>query len=196
MVEEKVTEAEAPKKGLKKCRNDKVFVVNRGVTNMNALYHMLGMKPLYNKVNEDNIEDTINDAINKLNELQKDGKDVILTDPGFISTSTDANNALASPDRIENGIEFVIKVNKGTSCANITNLSKFPEENEVLLNAGTKFRLIKVYTCGKATFDGLDYRPPSYLTANNMKEENLADYSLKIYLETIPDSEDGVLKKK
>ena len=196
VTDEDEKEAEALKAGLKKCRNDKTFVVNRGVNNINVLYKMLGLPPLYRKVDEDNIEEVMEDAIKHLNDLQSKGKDVILSDPGFVSTSTDAQNSFASPMNIENGIEFVIKVNKGTSCANLSNFSKFGEENELLLNAGTKFRLIKVYSCGKVQYDGLDYRPPSYATANNMKEENLADYSLKIYLETIPDSEDGVLKKK
>ena len=191
-------EAEKLKNGLKKCKNKETFVVNRGVSNLNALYSMLGIESPFKKVTEDNAEEVAQDVLNKMNDMQSKNKEVILSDPGFVSTGTNAQNSFASLRNIDYGIEFVIKVNKGTSCASVRNFSHFPKENEMLLNAGTKFRLIKVCSCGKVQYDGVDYREPSYLTVNKNKytEADLPDVAIKVYLETIPDSEEGVMKKK
>ena len=76
------------------------------------------------------------------------------------------------------GIEFIIRCNKGTAAFNVEDISLVGGESELLLAPGTKFRLIDAQLDGKA----------------DIKKGNKKSW--KIYLETIPVSEEGVEKKE
>ena len=174
------------KKRLSKCKINRTVVVNRGVNNIQVLLNMFGIKRDPNSSNEESLKK----ALQFVKESENAGKEVILGDPGFVSTSYNAENGFTTSP---SGIEFVIKVNKGTGGANISKLSKYNEEKEVILNAGTKFRLIKIYNGSKKAVDGLEYREPTYEKVKNDKNYKRETF-LKIYLETIPQQEDGVKK--
>ena len=186
-------DAEALKEGIKKCPIDRTIIVNRGVSNMRALVDMLGLQsdvPTKN-LNDAEMEKVVKQSVAHIQKTQQEGKDIIFTDPGFVSTSYNPENFYADQ---QTGIEFVIKVKPGTPAVNISSMSKFEYEKEVLLNAGTKFRFLKMYYGGTEKVDGLDYRQKSCELARKKENRRHGKYFLKIYLETIPPEEDGVLK--
>lgn len=180
----KIRSIEMLKAGLSKCKIDRNMIVRRGVKGLGTLANMLGLKA--DSVNADKLKDAVKKHISDQN-----GKDVILTDPAFISTSFDPAGTYL-PDAGSDGVEFIIKVNKGTSAANIMNASYYANEKEILLNAGTKFRLLKVYYNG---CDGEEQRPLSNDQLNGKKEyQQKGQHVWKVYLETIPSKEEGELK--
>ena len=186
-------DAEALKEGIKRCPIDRTIIVNRGVSNMRALVDMLGLQsdvPTKN-LNDAEMEKVVKQSVAHIQKTQQEGKDIIFTDPGFVSTSYNPENFYADQ---QTGIEFVIKVKPGTPAVNISSMSKFEYEKEVLLNAGTKFRFLKMYYGGTEKVDGLDYRQKSCELARKKENRRHGKYFLKIYLETIPPEEDGVLK--
>ncbi len=189
ITDEQKEEVARLKNGLSKCKIDRTVVVNRGTWDFKVLTSMLGLK----RARGASSSEVIKQALDHINDLQKEGKDIILTDPGFISTCYDANNKYT--DRMmPKGIEFVIKVNKGTSAANISKAGIHADEKELLLNAGTKFRLIKVYNAGPDDIEGLERRKATCDLIGN-RENSKKGECLKIYLETIPNEESGVLKQ-
>lgn len=176
------------KKGLDKCKINRNVVVNRGVTNFKALISMFGLQQKRGESNTD----IIRRVLMHVNDCQKEGKDVILTDPGFVSTCYDGNNKFTD-EMMKKGIEFVIKVNKGTSAANISKVGKHSDEKELLLNAGTKFRLIKIYNSGPDDIEGLERRKATCDLLHS-RDCSKKGECLKIYLETVPQQEEGILK--
>ena len=177
------------KEGLKKCKIDRTVVVSRGIEGLSALGGMFGLKD----VKKQSPNEIINQVVEKLNEANKENKEVIFTDPGFVSTSYEAKNDFVKGNV---GIELIIKINKGTSAVNISGLSYYDYEKEILINAGTKFRLIKVYNAGNEPVDGLEYRETTYDQEQDDLHRRERKNYLKIYLETIPENEEGVLKQK
>ena len=177
------------KEGLKKCKIDRTVVVSRGIEGLGALGGMFGLKD----VKDQSPNEIINQVVEKLNEANKENKEVIFTDPGFVSTSYEAKNDFVKGNV---GIELIIKINKGTSAVNISGLSYYDYEKEILINAGTKFRLIKVYNAGNEPVDGLEYRETTYDQEQDDLHRRERKNYLKIYLETIPENEEGVLKQK
>ena len=187
-------DAEALKEGIKKCPIDRTIIVNRGVSNMRALVDMLGLQsdvPL-NDLNEAEMEKVVKQSVEHIQKTQQEGKDIVFSDPGFVSTSYNPENFYADQ---QTGIEFVIRVKPGTPAVNISSMSKFEYEKEVLLNAGTKFKFLKMYYGGTEKVDGLDYRQKSCELARKKENRRHGKYFLKIYLETIPPEEEGVLKQ-
>ena len=111
----------------------------------------------------------------------------ILTDKGFVSTSYDPANHFVPRGEDAVGIEYVIKVNRGTSGMNVHGAESHAER-EILLNAGTKFRLLKI------CYNGAEGEPHRS-TSNELMHPELAgtDKNVwKVYLETIPTNEGGV----
>lgn len=187
-------DAEALKEGIKKCPIDRTIIVNRGVSNMRALVDMLGLQsdvPL-NDLNEAEMEKVVKQSVEHIQKTQQEGKEIVFSDPGFVSTSYNPENFYADQ---QTGIEFVIRVKPGTPAVNISSMSKFEYEKEVLLNAGTKFKFLKMYYGGTEKVDGLDYRQKSCELARKKENRRHGKYFLKIYLETIPPEEEGVLKQ-
>ncbi len=117
-------------------------------------------------------------------EIQKklDSKqEVIFEDKGYVSTSLPSSTAnfpaggIITPYKA--GVELVILVHKGTKAINLSGKSKFSKEQELLLNRGTKFRLV-----------GADM-------ADDHKAICGANGSWTIYLETVPSQEEGIKKE-
>lgn len=104
------------------------------------------------------------------------GEEVILTEKGFCSTSIRANAGYAS-----SGIEFIILTRKGTSAIDFSNHGSRDTEKELLINAGTKFRVVKAF------FN--DGTPGSQRDV--LMEQSKGKNSWKIYLETIPQGDDA-----
>ena len=191
--EEDKKDVERMKQGLKQFKIDHTIIVNRGLPNVRRLADMLGMNsdvPSYD-LNPDEMQKVIKQSVEHIKKNQKEGKEIILTDPGFVSTSYNPNNTFADMDT---GIEFVIKVNKGTEAVNLATLSTYSQEKEILLNAGTKFRFVKMYYSGTDKIDGLDYKKTTIEQTGKKDTVKHGRFYLKVYLETIPPEEDGVLK--
>ena len=186
-------DVELMKQGLKQMKIDHTIIVNRGLPNIRGLANMLGIKsdvPAYD-LSPDEMEKVIKQSVEHIQKNQKEGKEIILTDPGFVSTSYNPNNPFAD---MNTGIEFVIKVNKGTEAVNLATLSTYSHEKEILLNAGTKFRFVKMYYSGTYKVDGLDYRKTTVEQTGKEDPIKHGRFFMKVYLETIPPEEDGVLK--
>ena len=102
---------------------------------------------------------------------------MIMTDKGFMSTAMP--NATKNFDAESGsggiGIEFIILAKKGTPALNVSTISFKPEEKEIVIAPGTKFKVLDMKLDG----DG------KILHGN--------EKSWKIYLSTIPDSEEGIL---
>ena len=191
--EEDKKDVELMKQGLKQMKIDHTIIVNRGLPNIRGLANMLGIKPdvpAYD-LSPDEMEKVIKQSVEHIQKNQKEGKEIILTDPGFVSTSYNPNNPFAD---MNTGIEFVIKVNKGTEAVNLATLSTYSHEKEILLNAGTKFRFVKMYYSGTYKVDGLDYRKTTVEQTGKEDPIKHGRFFMKVYLETIPPEEDGVLK--
>ena len=62
------------------------------------------------------------------------------------------------------------------------------------MNAGTKFRFVKMYYSGTDEIEGLKYRKSSVELAGKKDALKHGRFFMKVYLETIPPEEDGVLK--
>ena len=186
--EEQKEEVHRLKDGLNKCRIDRTLVVNRGFRKFKLLLSMFGLEYVPGSSDEDMIQQVLSHVKKHSNE----GKDIILTDPGFVSTCYDAGNKFTDL-MMPKGVELVIKVNKGTAAANISKISAHEDEQELLLNAGTKFRLIKIYNAGPNEIEGLERRKISGDILHD-RENSKKGSCLKIYLETIPQQEDGILK--
>ena len=186
-------DVELMKQGLKQMKIDHTIIVNRGLPNIRGLANMLGIKsdvPAYD-LSPDEMEKVIKQSVEHIQKNQKEGKEIILTDPGFVSTSYNPNNPFAD---MNTGIEFVIKVNKGTEAVNLATLSTYSHEKEILLNAGTKFRFVKMYYSGTYKVDGLDYRKTTVEQTGKEDPIKHGRFFMKVYLETIPPEEEGVLK--
>ncbi len=172
------SEAEEVKKYMKENPLNRTLMVRRAVRDVNAIGNMLGMNvqiiPGWNGNNysEEKIK-------NELLKRIKSKKEIILQDKGYVSTSLPfATEPFSAGDNGIIGIEFIIRCNKGTAAFNVEDISLVGGESELLLAPGTKFRLIDAQLDGKA----------------DIKKGNKKSW--KIYLETIPVSEEGVEKKE
>ncbi len=175
------------KEGLKAFKIDRNIVVRRAVKGLETLEKMLNLDIDAGGYYADRLKDAIKEKIAKRN-----GKPVILKDPGFISTSTKPSSDFLPKD--DDGIEFIINVKKGTQAVNLTTLSEYERESELLLNAGTKFKLVKIYYNG---CEDEEERPLCYQQTPKYKGKKLTkDWQRiwKVYLETIPSKEEGQLK--
>ena len=151
---------------------DRDLIVKRAVTRVGTLANMMGI-PLKNV---DNFSE--NDIKKMFKDRLKSEKELIISDKGLVSTSLPSARKFfdaGGGDTI--GIEFIIKCKKGTAAMNIQSISEFPEEGELLIGANTKFKVVD------AQFDG---------KANILHGHKK---SWKIYLETIPESEEGIKRK-
>ncbi len=154
------------KKPLKKHPLSRDLVVRRGVKGLDTLGHMMGLENV-KQMSIEELEFTVTGRLNS-------GTDFIVSDKGFISTSLPYSTKMFSSgdEYSDGGIEFMILMKKGTYAANVTTGSANPTECEVLAAPGTKFRVIQVYTEGTGGNKG----------------------NWKVYLESIPGSEEGVEK--
>ena len=171
------------------------MVVRRGVSKFSTLSFMMdGGKS----------KDLSGPELAKLLQDKMADGNVILTDKGFVSTSVREQSGFGAGTYqkgtnlgkgkeaiyTEPGIEFIILVKKGTRAMDICGagvMGQADNEDELLIDAGTKFRVVKAY------FNE---------DADKKKDEEIPDEekicmghkcSWKIYLETIPDSENGEL---
>ncbi|MCR5655376.1 MAG: ADP-ribosyltransferase [Lachnospiraceae bacterium] len=157
------------KKEMKKSHMVYDNVVRRGVNDVKTVASMLGIKH-YDSLTNEQVKQELKKRIDS-------GEDVIFRDYGFVSTSQGyAADKYSAGNSEKIGVEFVILAKKGTEAFNISGTSAYESEGEVLLNAGTKFKLIR------ADIDG------------DAKIEVGNEKSWRIYLVTIPQNEDGILK--
>lgn len=134
------------------------------------------------------------DRIKKSLKDQMAQGEVYLTDKGFVSTHMirdPERHYSAGPDDSGPGIEFMILVKKGTHALDFS-LNEFGligqnmAERELTLGAGTKFRVVKAFfNDGHDVISEEDGEEPGKIIHGTPN-------SWKIYLETIPPSEDGV----
>ncbi len=140
---------------------------------LNTAGFMAGLKNS-DKMSEEELKRALKEKFDK---KKLEGSEMIMTENGFMSTALP--NATRNFDAGSNfiGIEFIILVKKGTPAMNVSTLSFKSEEKEILIAPGTKFKVLDMQLDGNANI----------LYGN--KE------SWKIYLSTIPDSEEGILTK-
>ena len=139
-------------------------VVRRGVSYFSGLTKALGI----NSKDPEEIKSVLEERINS-------GKELILNESAMMSTAFPFAKTKYDAGRDGDiGIEYIILVKKGTTAANIISMANFKNEGELLIAQNTKFRVIKTNLDGDA-----------HILHGNKK-------SWKIYLETIPESENGV----
>lgn len=106
----------------------RVSVVKRSIRQLNQLFDKMPSVPEnYTLVRGGRVPSTLTEGS-------------LFSDNAFISTSTNANVAKGFSSQAV----FVIDVPKGTKVVPINGLSRFAHEQEVLLRAGTKFRVNKI----------------------------------------------------
>lgn len=128
-------------------------------TNKITLFSMLGLDLLKD---ENELEEQIKEKVESYNE----GKYVIL-DRAFLSTSLNPNQPF------EGNVEWIVKGHKGKEALFLGEHSKYWQEEEVLFQAGTRFRLLKI--CPPGTAEKIYKGDPKT--------------TWKIYIETIPELE-------
>ncbi len=136
------------------------IVSRRSVRDVQTLAHMMGLENA-SKLTADEIRKIIEDKI-------ENNETITLHEKGFCSTSTSTGGYFADAK----GIEFVILNKKGTNGINYTCNGSKGAEDELLLDAGTKFKVLKVYFNGK--YD------------EKRKNFHGAETAWKVYLVTIP----------
>ncbi len=136
------------------------IVTRRGVT-QSAIVNMLGLKAT--------------DVAGQKAELMRrfrEEKPLVCSDKGFVSTACGSKEGYRAE-----GLELIILNRKGTHAANFSAGAHYTGESEVLLDAGTQFKVVGVY------FN--DANDP-----DSQREISLGDKgSWKIYLETIPQTD-------
>lgn len=113
------------------------FKLNRDIVttrngDINGLKHFLGVG------NDDTIKNA-DDIMKLLKDQPMNGH--IGADKGFMSTTIIGGG---TPEFADMQVEYRIFTPKGTKCAYIAPLAPYEQEKEVLLEAGTVFRLVKV----------------------------------------------------
>jgi len=151
---------------------DRDLIVKRAVNGVGTLASMLGIPRNTDQFSEKQVKKMFKDAL-------KRNKELIITDKGLVSTSQPSAREFFSAGINDDdiGIEFIIKCKKGTAAMNIESISRLPQEAELLIGANTKFKVLDAQLDGRANI------------LHGSKR------SWKIYLETIPVSEEGVQKK-
>ena len=108
---------------------------------------------------------------------------MIVTEKGFMSTSMPHAEKLFDAGTSNSiGIEFMIVLKKGTPAINVSSLSAIKTEQELLVAPGTKFEIIDM------SLDAEDRDELAQIHKGNKK-------SWKIYLRSIPDSNEGVKRE-
>ncbi len=160
-------------KAMKKHPLKKDCVVRRAVANLSTAGFMLGLK------NPDSMtaEELKEQLKEKFEKSKIDGTEMIMTEKGFMSTSLPSATANFSAKSGTGGIgiEFIILAKKGTPALNVSTVSFKKEEKELLIAPGTKFKVLDMQLDGDAEI--LHGKKGSW----------------KIYLASIPDSEEGIL---
>jgi hypothetical protein len=153
----------------------KDHVVRRAVANLSTAGFMLGLENP-DEMTEEELKTALKEEFNK---SKLNGTEMIMTEKGFMSTSLPnaTNNFKAVSGSGKIGIEFIILAKKGTPALNISTVSSKPEEKELLLAPGTKFKVLDMQLDGEANI--LYGKEGSW----------------KIYLSTISESEEGIQKK-
>ena len=158
---------------LGKAKLSRDLVVRRGVNGVNCIAHMLNL-PNANEMTEDQIKAALKNKV-------ESGEEVIMSDKGFMSTSIPLvpPSYSAGDDTVGGniGVEFIILAKKGTHAMNVTPLSTHIKESELLIKPGTKLKLVKAQLDGDAQII------------------NGHSKSWKIYLATVPESEEGIRKE-
>ncbi len=153
----------------------KDHVVRRAVANLSTAGFMLGLENP-DEMTEEELKTALKE---KFNESKLNGTEMIMTEKGFMSTSlpnaTSNFKAISGSGKI--GIEFIILAKKGTPAINVSTVSFKPQEKELLLAPGTKFKVLDMQLDGEANI--LYGKEGSW----------------KIYLSTISESEEGIQKK-
>ena len=151
------------------------MVVHRGVSNLNTLAHMLGLKNAAT-LKENDIKKILQDKFDNFEQM-------IVTEKGFMSTSMPHAEKLFDAGTVDSiGIEFMIVLKKGTPAINVSSLSAIKTEQELLVAPGTKFEIIDM------SLDAEDRDELAQIHKGNKK-------SWKIYLRSIPDSNEGVKRE-
>ncbi|MCR4657312.1 MAG: ADP-ribosyltransferase [Lachnospiraceae bacterium] len=170
------------------------MVVRRGVSGFSTLSFMLdGGKS----------KDSSPEELKQLLKDKMAAGDVFLTDKGFVSTSMRKQSGFGAGAYKKGtnqgdgtkaqydapGIEFIILVKKGTHAMDISGanvMGQAQNEDELLIDAGTKFRVVQAYF----NDDGKEEDQKSEEEKILMGHKG----SWKIYLETVPGSENGELR--
>ena len=158
---------------LGKVKLSRDLVVRRGVDGVQTIAHMLNI-PNADGMSTEEVKQALQDKIDKEEE-------VIVSDKGFMSTSIPfvAPRYGADSEGLGGniGIEFIILAKKGTHAMNISPMSMWAKESELLIKPGTKLKLVDARMDGDAE-----------IISGHSK-------SWKIYLTTVPESENGILKE-
>lgn len=121
-------------------------------------------------------------AIDKLKAYKPgESEPIFMEEKGFCSTAVGTRDQ--SSPAFYNHVEFIIRLPKGTEALPIseTKLESYKGEREILLNAGTRFRLLEYQT----------------LNADQQQQQYPSEYAhtrpiIKIYMEAIPQHDAGV----
>ena len=163
---------EAVIKTMKKYPLKKDYIVRRAVANLSTAGFMAGINNP-NELTEEELKSRLKEIFEK---KKSEGSEMIMTEKGFMSTSMpDATSNFEARCGNGIGIEFIILAKKGTPAINVSTISFKPEEKELLICPGTKFKVLDMQLDGDAN-----------ILYGNEK-------SWKIYLTTIPESEEGIL---
>ena len=164
-------------------RINRDIVVRRGVGGIDTMSFMLDGGKSRNMTQEQLID-----------ELRRSfAQGAVLTDKGFVSTSIRSNAGFPAgyKDPQAMGIEFVILVRKGTRALDVAGvgfMGQAMNEEELIIGNGTKFRVVRAFfKDGKDGQQPDDGDNPGHILKGAQK-------CWKIYLETIPESETGVLR--
>ncbi len=168
--------------GFKKNVLNRDLVVRRGVQGLATMGYMFGLEQKnggYNNMTEDEMKAAVE---KKMKEMEGSGQDLISYDKAFMSTALpfveDQNAFKAEGNGYHDvGVEFVILLKKGTEAMNIMEISSNFSEREVLVNSKTKLKMLKV-----------DFN------SQNIKHGQQGSW--KVYLEAIPQNQEGVKKDK
>ena len=154
-----------------KSKLNRSLVVRRGVgdNSFKIFANMLGIE--FKSV--DQLREAVKQKMDK-------NKDICITDKGYMSTSLPFSETKFPAGGITGrnpGVEFVILVHKGTKAINVSPNSEFSKEKELLLNRGTKLRIVDAKM-------GADNNPICGATG-----------PWTIYLETVPSAEEGIKRE-
>lgn len=175
--------------GLSGLRINRDLVTRRGVYGVDCLAHMIGID---SETDPDTglplTEDRLMELFQKKMAQHPEG--LIVSDKGFFSTALKDTGGFPAeahgvrpgepaPKMVSTrGIEFIVLVRKGTCAADIKTETAIKSEWEILVNAGTRFRVVKAFFNTGAPGD--------------QRKIHCGDgRSWKIYLETIPPEDDG-----
>ncbi len=147
------------------------LIVRRGVANISTAGFMAGFENA-GEMSEDELKEALKKKFSE-------GSEMIMKDKAFMSTALPDATVKFSAESGSGGIgiEFIILVKKGTPAMNVSTVSFKENEKEILIAPETKFKVVDMKLDGDAE-----------IIEGNKK-------SWKIYLSTIPQSKEGILKE-